>query len=80
MRPTGIRLNPGQPLVADEDDDRLLRRQDLLNGVNAVETDKKRSFEYQEGVTEVVLVHVDHLIGRVWLHSYVHVFETMAAI
>ena len=28
--------------MADEDDDRLLRRQELLNGVNAVETDKKR--------------------------------------
>ena len=37
-------------------------------------------FEYQEGVTELVIVHVDQLIGRVWLHSYVHVFETMAAV
>ena len=33
---------PRQAMVAHKDDDRLLRRQEFLNGVNAVETDKKR--------------------------------------
>ena len=37
-------------------------------------------FEYQEGVIDLVLVHVDQLIGRVLLHSYVHIFETPAAV
>ena len=33
---------PRQAMVAHKDDDRLLRRQEFLNGVNAEETDKKR--------------------------------------
>ena len=37
-------------------------------------------FEYEEGVIDLVLVHVNQLTGRVLLHSYVHVCETPAAV